>query len=142
MPTPMNEVSRGVEWLYSTLSGDATLNGLLPGGWSRDMAEPGTPTPFGVIGLQSSTDVLGAGGYRQMVNAVFQLSIMGPASEYPAIVAASDRVDVLLGRASGSVSDAYILSCTREQTLELPKVEDGVLWSSRRVLQRLLISSM
>ena len=141
MTTPMNETSRGFSWLYSLLTGDATLAGLLPGGWSRDMADPGTPTPFGVFSLQSATDVKGAGGYRQMVNALYQITIAGPATEYAIIVAASDRVDVLLGRASGSTTDAYILSATREQTIELPKLEDGVLWSTRRILERIYISS-
>lgn len=141
MPTAMNETSRGMSWLYSTLSGDATLAALLPGGVWRDMAAPGSATPFLVISLQSATDVIAAGGYRQMVNALFQINLAAPASQYATIVSASDRVDALLGRTSGQTSDAYILSCTREQTLELPRVEDGVLWSTRRTLQRILISS-
>ena len=142
MPTAMNEVSRGLSWLMTTLTGDATLTASLPGGVWRDMAPAGSATPFCVVSLQSATDVIGAGGYRQMVNCLFQINLAAPASQYPTLVTASDRLDVLLGRASGQTSDAYILSCTREQTIELPRLEDGVLWSTRRTLQRILISSL
>lgn len=145
MPAQINESSRGLAWLYSTLTSDATLAGLVPGGWWRDMAPPGTAQPFGILTQQSATDVLGSYAQRLMVTALYQVKVCSPASQFATLASAADRLDALIGHTSNLTApsgDATILSCYREQALALSELpSDGVLWSHVGGLYRVLITA-
>src|SRR5260221_8965079 len=74
------EVYYGFLWLKSVLAADATLMGYAPGNIWRGMAPSGTVTPFIVIAFQSGTDALTLNAVRIMVNPLFQVKIVGPAT--------------------------------------------------------------
>ena len=102
--TPGHEGAYGLQWLKSTLAGDATLSIDVPGGVYRGVAPPGTLTPFVIISLQSpGIDVLTVNAYRLMSQPLFMVKAVGPASITAAIVAAANQIDALLGRSSGTI---------------------------------------
>lgn len=141
MTAGVAEIAIGFEFLYATLSGDATLAALVTGGWWHDMAPAGTATPFGIMGLQSAPDTLTATATRLLAQPLYQVKVVGPASLYPSLVTAASRVDALLARTAGSAGGFVIQACYRDGGIALPELVDGVLWSNLGGSYRLLISS-
>lgn len=132
----MHEIATGLAFLMSTLQADSTLAALAPGGIFRSIAPTGTQTPVIIIAFQAGTDVITTTGVRLMVNALYQVKAVGPASDMQSIVNASSQVDIVLGGSQGirnvSVSGGgYVLSCVREGPLAYDdtKLVVGQLWS-------------
>ena len=143
MVAGINEVAEGREFLYAKLSGDATLNGYLgaPSGCIWDeMAPPGTPTPFVIIGHQSDTDTLTATAIRIMARMYFQVKAVGPVTQAAAIRNAANRIDVLLARTSGTSTTGIILACWRDGALDIPELVDGALWRNLGGMYRLEVT--
>ncbi|MBF6592649.1 MAG: DUF3168 domain-containing protein [Ktedonobacterales bacterium] len=126
-----SETTVAFTWLYSVLSGDATLAGYAPGGVWRGEAPDGTTAPWVVFDQQSNVDVNNATGYRAMTNGLYQVRVVGPQSAQAAIAAAAARVDALLvpGGAptrNASVSGGgVILACFRDSQLATTEVVSG-----------------
>ena len=138
--TAVHEIGLSMSWLYSTLSSDSTLAGLAGGGIWRAMAPPTVTTyPLIVFSFQAGTDLTTINGYRIWSNHLFQIRAVGPASSTAAIVNAASRVDVLLGRASGTPTGGIIYSCIRESPLAFDELVNGVLFSNIGNLCRLLV---
>lgn len=130
-----NEVMAGFTWLEQTLSADSMLMSSVPGGIWRGLAPAGTATPFLILAHQTGRDITSAMGYRLYVEQLYQVKVVGPATEESTLIAAASRFDALLGGttagpASGSVAGAAILSCYRQTTLELDEIVSGELWTN------------
>jgi hypothetical protein len=138
-----HEIGLALKFLVATLSGDTTLmNELAPGGVHRAMASPGTPTPFVIVANQDGNDVLTMNAVRVMSDLLFQVKAAGPASNTGGIVAAASRIDELLKRTSGTVTNGIILSCYRDSPLEYDEPISGVQWSHFGGLYRLEIQQV
>lgn len=138
---PALEVNLGFQWLESTLSNDATLKSLAPGGVWRALAPPGTATPFVVFGLQSGSDVVTMNGYRVMDDLLYMVKVAGPASNTSAIAQAAERVDQLIGSppTSGTVTGGAILASYGQTPLFIDEIVNGELWTNAGRLYRLII---
>lgn len=114
----MIELARVDQWLTDTLTGDATLTGLVGGRIYNVLPPLGATYPFVVFNWQGGNDVIGVGTARIMINGLYQIKVIGQAhSGMAPIVAIADRVDTLLQGAAGSVVDGAILACLREQPI-------------------------
>jgi hypothetical protein len=134
-----NEVNLGFAWLHSKLSADSTLLSYAVGGIWRGYAPSGTITPFLVVAYQSGHDKLTMNGIRVLSHLLFQCRVSGPAIITTAIENASNRLDDLLKRTSGTTSGGIIDACYREETLYYNEVVVGEKWSNIGGLYRLII---
>lgn len=113
------------EWLYETLSGDATLAGLTPGGFHEHPAPEGTAGDRVTYQLQAPRDVDVVGSHRVLEELLVLVRVIGDGRSTKRLQPAADRLDVLLQRASGTTEDARILNCRRLSTFWLPEVSQG-----------------
>lgn len=141
-----HEVVIALSWLNTTLTGDATLSSLAPGGVYRALAEPidnsGNPiaTPYVVFGLQSpGNDTLTANAVRLLTNPLYQVKAVGPSSATEAVGLAASEIDDLLKRTAGSVTGGLVSACFREQPLELDELVNGEQFINIGGLYRLQI---
>lgn len=130
MSTTTHEAVIALEWLFATLSGDATLTALAPGGCFRALAPPNTPTPFVIVGYQSGVDVLTMNAVRLFSQPLYMVKVVGPADITPTIAQGAARVDELLKRSSGTAAGGLILDCYREQPLLVDELVNGTQWVS------------
>lgn len=136
-----HEVQIALSWLYTTLTGDATLTALLSGGahgiW-RAYAPPGTLPPYVIFGQQSGgNDTLTMNAVRLLTNPLYQVKCVGPASNMQPILDAASEIDNLLKRTAGSATGGIVSVCYRESPLETDEIVDGELWSNVGGLYRL-----
>lgn len=135
-----HELASAQEWLYTTLSGDATLAGYAPGGVYPDLAPDGTATPYVVFSLQSpGVDSLTMAAVRVLANPLYQVVCVAEASKFVAVANAASEIDDLLKRTSGTVTGGYIGSCYREQPVEKAELINTVVWKSLGGLYRLAV---
>lgn len=118
----MIEVLRVDQWLYATLTGDATLVGAVGTRCYGDVAPQGAAFPYLIFNLMDGTDVMGIGTARIMVNAIYQIKVIGQVPSYALLKPIADRVDAVLQGATGSVVDGVILACTREQPIRYVEI--------------------
>ena len=95
--TAGHEILYGYEWLDSVLSADATLLADAPGGVWRALAPPSSAVPYVIMQHQSGSDVTTMNAFRLMSDLLFQIKIVGPASNTAGLVAGAARIDQLLG---------------------------------------------
>lgn len=134
-----HELMLGFEWLYGVLSGDTTLLSYATGGVWRAYAPPATVPPYVIMGHQSSQDVTTMNAFRLMTSALYQVKIVGPASNMTPLVNGAERIDQLIGLTSGVVTNGVILASYREQPLEVPELVNGELWENIGGLYRLQV---
>lgn len=142
----------GFQWLYSTLSGDATLLGYAVGGIWRSLAPPEQATPFVIISHQSGSDVTNAFGVRIITEQLFQVKAVGPASNMAPIASAAEQLDTLLGGttsgpASGfitvsSVNIGKVLACWRQTQIAVDELVNGEVWTNLGGLYRMQIEQV
>lgn len=113
-------------WLYSTLSGSATLKTYVDTRIYSHVAPAGAATPFVLWSHQSSHDVRGVGPTRVMASYVYQVKVVGQTGGFGGIADAADELDDLLQGATGTTTDGIVLSCVRESTVAYAEVENGV----------------
>ncbi len=122
----------GLQFLATTLQGDATLASLAPGGIWRGSADPNVSTPYVVVALQSGTDALTVQGVRPLVHLLFQVKAVGPANNTAAVASAAAQVDILLGGNQGlrnvTIPNGFIGSCYRDGTLIIDDLQAGEKW--------------
>lgn len=140
MSNPYTAQAMGFAWIGSLLSNDATLLASAPGGVFRDLAPPDTPAPYVIISAQSGSDRLTANVVRLWTEVMFQAKAVGPSSSYAAVIAASARIDALLGRTGiTTVTGGYILFSYRESPLALSELVAGEYWNNDGGLYRVAI---
>ncbi|SRR6266702_2131367 len=135
----VHEVALGLDFLNTTLSNDASLTSLAPGGVFRAYAPPSTLAPYIIIALQSGTDIITMNAFRLFSNALYQVKVIGPSSETDTLVQAASEIDSLLGLTSGTVTNGHILYCYRESPLQVDELVNGVQWSNIGGTYRLAI---
>ena len=129
----------GLEFIFATLTNDATFNSLALGGAWRGSAPVGTPMPLCIISFQSGIDVLTANARRMMINAMFQVKASGQAANTPAVAALAAAIDALLARTSGYATGGYALACFRESVIQYDEDIGSDKYTHMGGLYRLLL---
>jgi len=126
----MTEMTMVLDWMYSTLAGDTTLQGYAPGGVWRSEVPVGvdndpTPTPFVMITYQprQSRDEIVFGGARAYSELYFEVVIVGHVDDWQTLSNGATRIDQLLtiGRQTpitgGTISAGYRVQPIEEDPL-------------------------
>jgi len=131
------ETALAHQWLYQTLSGDATLQGYVGQRVYRDLAPQGAAMPYLVFSYQAGRDVEAVGAVRILSQITVLVRVWGRRSEYATLAAAATRVDELLHAGSGT----NVLACVREFPIDMAETVDGVTYVALGGQYRLLVQA-
>jgi len=138
----MIESVRVEQWRYTTLTGDATLAAAVGARCYGYIAPQPAQFPFLLFAMQAGTDVMGVGTARIMLNALFQVKVIGATNSFAALKPLADRIDAVLHGATGSVVDGAILACTREEPLAYVDVSGETQYRHLGGLYRIIAQSL
>jgi len=130
-------IATGYALLYNTLTADATFMALVSGVY-QEIAPAQVTTDYCLLINQSGTDVLSGVATRIMTTLLYQVKIVGPATDSANLNAAFARADALLQpngqplRNSGGT-----LACYREQTMTIGELDNSVLWRNKIGIYRI-----
>lgn len=121
-------VGVGYTLIYQVLSADATFMSYVTSIWRR-LAPAGTSPNYALLVNQGNGDVNAATASRIMTGTVFQVKVVGPASDEDNLRAAYARADALLQPSGLALRNTNgTLSCYRQQPLEMSDTVNGVPW--------------
>lgn len=136
-----NETIRVGAWLYSVLSADSTLAGLVSTRIYSYLAPDGSALPFVTYSYQGGRDVIVIGGVRIMNSGLYQVKVVTQSnSMVGATETIATRIDDLLTRATGTVTGAIILACVREQPIGYVENSNGLRYNHAGGLYRIVAS--
>ncbi len=138
----MIETARAHEWLYTVLSGDATLQGLVDTRIYRRLAPEGATMPFVIFQYQGGSDLTALGPYRILSSLVCVVKAVGTVATYGTLKQIADRVDTLLQAGSGVTLDGRVLSCVREIPIDYEELDAGVRYQHLGGQYRLLVQPL
>lgn len=115
------------QMIYSTLSGDATLASLAPGGVWRGVAKAGTTGTFVVFNLQGEADIYTM-GVRAMLDGVYQIKAVTPGTSASATWDAAERIDALFTDATLTCANGTVLLSRRQQIISYSETDGGEMY--------------
>jgi hypothetical protein len=125
----LSETAQAFAWAESTMTADSALMAVAVGGVWLSYAPIGTVAPFAVFDQQAGTDVLTMNAVRLFVDILLQIKMIGPASNFAALVTGANRIDALFKSVRDvGLSTGGILACWREQTLSYSELINGAAW--------------
>jgi len=126
----MSELAQALQWAESTMQGDSALMTVAVGNIWLAFAPIGTVAPFVIMSQQAATDVLTVNAVRLWTDILLQLKMIGPATNYAALVAGADRIDALFKsvRSVGLGGTGGVLCCYREQIISYSELINGAAW--------------
>ena len=123
------------QWLYNTLTGDATLMAAVTGVYA-DVAPPEADYPFVVTQAVAADDVLGVGSAYIMTTERYTVRVIG-VDTFSAIETAANRINTILHRTSGATATGSVLACVRESYDRITEVDGGKIY--RVIMQRFTV---
>jgi hypothetical protein len=137
-----NEVVLADLWLYSVLSGDATLAGLVGTKIYSYLAPGGTASPFVVYNFQGGTDVMAVGAIRIMNTGLYQIKGIVQSNSMSGVAKSiADRIDTLLHGMTGLVTGGIVLACVRQQPIAYVETSNGLRWNHLGGSYRLIVEA-
>lgn len=119
------EAKAAEEFLNATLTGDATLMAAVPGGVWNIQADQPTVYPFVTFQFMSGVPYSAVGAFRIWASMIYLVKVIGESANFDDLDIAAARIDALLHRASGTVTDGVVWSCTQEATIREPDAIAG-----------------
>lgn len=107
---------------------DSTIETAAPGGVHSDEAPLGTEPPYIVFRLVSAPDTLTHNGESELVDALYDVSVIAPGASYLVCEAAADAHLALLHGATFTETGGAVLTCTKVSTLRYSERVNGVNW--------------
>lgn len=120
-------------WLYSTLTADPVIAGIIAAGdVHEDVAPDDAGDPHIVFACLAPNDVrTGAGAYQVMTTGLWLVRAVTEGESYRGDLATlATRIDVLLDRKAAPVTGGAVLSCVRERPHRMAErdAETGKQW--------------
>lgn len=125
-------------YIYTTLSGDATLMALVTGIYST-VAPEGSTYPFIVFASLAGTDVQEFGPLRTMSQQLYAIKAISNTPSLGVLDTALARVDALLQGKQVSLPGGYVLGARRERTMVLGDPDAGVSYRQMIAIYRFYI---
>lgn len=135
----MSEIACIKTWVHTTLSGDATLEGLIDAirtgrGDAADQSYVFPhPAPHDAIypfitylAPEESDDLMYLGGTRLWTRGEWVIRVIDRTESEASLWAIEDRIDTLLHAKTGSNTYGTIESCVRVGEISYPEIVDGV----------------
>lgn len=135
----MNEINIAESWIYTTLSGNATIAGTVGDRIFVDVAPQDAAFPLIVFALQSSFDVQGNGTHRTKTRPLYSIRFVTRGDPTPAVRSAADALDDLIGRAVHVLHAGAYISGRREQLYRISNTDSGIKYVQLGGLYRLEI---
>jgi hypothetical protein len=139
----MIATASGFEFIKTILTADTGAGGFMTivTGLFRDIAPAKQASPWAIMQAQSPPQhVTTMDAYRVLSDGLFYVKVVGKAdSDYATMVAAMKRVDMLLKRTSGAVTDGKVLMCVGEGEISYSEDVDGIIFSHLGEIYRLLL---
>lgn len=110
--------------LYATLSGDATLTGLAPGGVWRGVA-PGDASGVVVVFQHLGSSDNYALAARAYVQLTYQVKAIAPGESSAGAWAAAERVEALLTDRTLTLSSGRVMACRRSTIVSTNETDGG-----------------
>jgi len=133
------EPLRGHEWLYTVLSGDATITSLVGSRIYDGISPQGVIFPYIIYSFLGGADTRGVGTVRVFNSGLYQVKAVCEGESYAPAAAIADRIDELIHGNRGSVSDGSVVDCVREQPLTLIEQQNGVQYRHVGGLYRIIV---
>lgn len=123
---PILETSVIDTFLYTTLTNDPTITGIIGTRCYADFAPQGTIFPNIIFQLQAATDLNAVSSQRVYINSVYVVKAVVETASYGGTIATlAQRIDALLHRQQKAISNVGYIWCRREQPFRLAEVTDG-----------------
>lgn len=131
-----NEVVAVDRWLYTTLTGDATVSGIVGtkafGHFVPEAQGGSAIAPPYVLWTMpgAGNDVNTLNGVRIWADMLYAVRLVAKVEGFLSLEAGAAAIDAALHRASGSNVSGTIVACVREAPFAMPEIEnDGAqLW--------------
>lgn len=111
-------------WIHQTLTGDATLMGLVTAVYMHE-APVGAVLPFALVTYHMGNDVRGVGPTIVAVDLEYVVRALTDQKSFQPIQAAADRIQTLLHAASGTAAGGTVLSSVRVRPFQLVETTDN-----------------
>lgn len=128
-------MSTGVEtadiigpWIYSTLSSDATLTGLVDGQIYGALTPDEPAGTYVTFSLLSARDIRGVGTARIFADTIYTVKAVSQTTSMDDVRPAFDRADLLLDGKTYTGPAGVVLACTRLTVLSYPEVIEGTAY--------------
>ena len=124
----MIDLSLCAKWIYETLSGDATITGIMSTRIYRDAAPQGAIMPCIVFQLQSpGNDLNGVGGRRIYNASQWTVKAIAQGGEYSGnLNTLATRIDALLHDKHSAVGSDGQVWCVRLRPFQMPEIDNGI----------------
>lgn len=137
----MIETTRVDEWLKTTLAASAPLAVLVSTRIYGYVAPQGTVGNMVIYNWMGGSDLVAVGGYRALVNGLWQVKAVVQGLSFAPGEAIMDLVDGLIHRQTGSTSDSLILSCVRQSPVQYVETTNGIQYRHLGGLYKIQIES-
>lgn len=110
--------------IYSTLSGDATLSGLAPGGVWRGVAPAGTTGVYVVFNSMGESDQYALAA-RAFTESDYQIKALAPGESALPAWTAAERIEYLLTDKALAMPSGRLMACRRNQVVSMTEADGG-----------------
>lgn len=116
------------KWLYSTLTGDATLTGLVGGRISGTLSDQVLALPYVHFSLQSDRNIIALGGETIVVDCRYLVKAVGKTSSWSTILPIARRINQLVHRPYETFQVAGVgsLSTHRDSIVQQAEIDSGI----------------
>lgn len=131
----MAETAQVFQYVLATMQADSQLVAAATGGFWNGYADVGVTAPYVLYSRQGGNDILTMNVNRLWADVLLQIKAVGPASNYPALVTISKRIDALFhpqNRGPYSTPSGILLQSHRQQEIayDEPALVNGVQYSN------------
>lgn len=116
------------KWLWDTLSGDATLSGMVNGRISGTLSDRVLETPYVHFSYQSDRNITAIGGEIISVDCRYLVKAVGKTSSWGTILPMAKRIQELIHRPyqTFQVTGVGSLTTIRESVVQQPESDSGI----------------
>lgn len=126
-------------WIYATLSGDATLTGLVGSRIYADIAPSDSTFPAVVYNLMGMNPVQVVGMTTIARECIYQVKVIHDSGSYATCETIIERIRTLLQGAVGSATGGAIVQCNEDGDSRFVEFVDGKVYRHMAVSFRILV---
>ena len=121
------EIAQAYNWINTTMRADSALMAVATGGVYQGYADISVIPPYALYTQQAGTDVLTMNAVRLWASFLMQIKMIGPVTNYAALITGADRIDALFGlvRATALPGGGGVLEAHRESTIAFDELVNG-----------------
>jgi hypothetical protein len=130
----MTSIMTAERWLYSKLTGDSTLTGLVSTRIYNGTAPTSAAYPMVVYQALSGVDVNGVGAVFAMEDELFMVKAIIRSTSWGTAETIANRINALLHKAAGAVTGGTVISCVRLYVDKIDEIDNGARYKT--IMQR------